>query len=241
MRKLMTMWAGFNFFMAPDGGGSGAGDGGGSTGGSDGSTGNGSNASTNDGQNNQGNQGNQENNGSGGKTFTQEDINRIATREKAEGRRAILKELGIEDTEDARNAVKVYLAQQESNKTDLQKANDRASRAEKAKTDAEAKATMLQQKFDAIADGANPTTVDDLIALAHTKMNDKTDFKAALQIVKKAYPVFYTGQQQNANVGTGGNTNHSRNGGSGTSLGERLAKSRIGNTNTESQFFKKSF
>lgn len=234
MRKLMTMKYPFNFFMAPDGGSAGSGGDGGS-----GAQGSGSDASTeNGGQNNQNNHGND---GSGNKTFTQEDINRIAAREKAEGRRALLKELGIEDTDDARNAVKEYLAQQESNKTDLQKANDKATKAEKAKIEAEAKATVLQQKFDAIADGANPATVDDLIALVRTKMNDKTDFKAALQIVKKAYPVFYNGQQNNANVGTGGNTNHSRNGGSGTSLGERLAKSRMNTTTTESPFFKKSF
>ena len=234
MRKLMTMKYPFNFFMAPDGGSA-------SSGGDDGSGAQGfsNDASTeNGGQNNQNNQGND---GSGNRTFTQEDINRIAAKEKAEGRRALLKELGIEDTDDAKNAVKEYLAQQENNKSDLQKANDKATKAEKAKIEAEAKATMLQQKFDAIADGANPATVDDLIALVHTKMNDKTDFKAALQIVKKAYPVFYNGQQNNANVGTGGNTNHSRNGGSGISLGERLAKNRMNTTTTESQFFKKSF
>lgn len=240
MRKLMMLKP--KFFMAPEGAG-GAGTGGS---GSDGNAGNtsGSNGSNQGGTDDQGNQNGQ--NGTDGnqnKTFTQEDINRIAAREKAEGRRAILKELGIEDTEDARNAVKTYLAQQESNKSDLQKANDRASKAEKAKTDAEERATALQQKFDAIAAGAKTETVDDLVALARTKVTDKVDFKAALELVKKSYPVFFNeGQQQNANVGTGGGTNHSRNGGSGPSLGERLAKSRMGtNTKQESPFFKKSF
>lgn len=228
MRKLTMFGKPILVMLAPDGAGAPAGDGGS---GDAGANGTGANSSTGDGSGQEGN-----------KTFTQEDINRIAAKEKAEGRRALLKELGIEDTEDSRNAIKNYLAQQESQKSDLQKANDRASKAEKAQADAEANALVIQRKYDALAAGAKADTIDDLMALANTKVNDKTDFKSALEQVKKAYPVFFNEASQTGAVGTGRSTNPARNtNGHQMSMGERLAKSRMGDTQAENPFFKKSF
>lgn len=228
MRKLTMFGKPILVMLAPDGAGAPAGDGGS---GDAGANGTGANSSTGDGSGQEGN-----------KTFTQEDINRIAAKEKAEGRRALLKELGIEDTEDSRNAIKNYLAQQESQKSDLQKANERASKAEKAKVDAEANALAIQRKYDALAVGAKADTIDDLMALASIKVNDKTDFKSALEQVKKAYPVFFNEPSQTGTVGTGRSTNPARNtNGHQMSMGERLAKSRMGDTQAESPFFKKSF
>lgn len=228
MRKLTMFGKPILVMLAPDGAGAPAGDGGS---GDAGANGTGANSSTGDGSGQEGN-----------KTFTQEDINRIAAKEKAEGRRALLKELGIEDTEDSRNAIKNYLAQQESQKSDLQKANERASKAEKAKVDAEANALAIQRKYDALAVGAKADTIDDLMALVSIKVNDKTDFKSALEQVKKAYPVFFNEPSQTGTVGTGRSTNPARNtNGHQMSMGERLAKSRMGDTQAESPFFKKSF
>lgn len=228
MRKLTMFGKPILVMLAPDGAGAPAGDGGS---GDAGANGTGANSSTGD------DSGQEEN-----KTFTQEDINRIAAKEKAEGRRALLKELGIEDTEDSRNAIKAYLTQQENQKSDLQKANERASKAEKAQADAEANALAIQRKYDALAAGAKADTIDDLMALASTKVNDKTDFKAALEQVKKAYPVFFNETSQTRTVGTGRSTNPVRNtNGHQMSMGERLAKSRMGDTQAENPFFKKSF
>lgn len=228
MRKLTMFGKPILVMLAPDGAGAPAGDGGS---GDAGANGTGANSSTGDGSGQEGN-----------KTFTQEDINRIAAKEKAEGRRALLKELGIEDTEDSRNAIKNYLAQQESQKSDLQKANERASKAEKAKADAEDRALAIQRKYDALAAGAKADTIDDLMALASIKVNDKTDFKSALEQVKKAYPVFFNEPSQTGTVGTGRSTNPARNtNGHQMSMGERLAKSRMGDTQAENPFFKKSF
>lgn len=230
MRKLTMFEKPILIMLAPDGAGAGA-PAGGDGSGDAGASGTGTNSGAGDGS------GQGEN-----KTFTQEDINRIAAKEKAEGRRALLKELGIEDTEDSRNAIKAFLAQQESQKSDLQKANERASKAEKAKADAEATALAIQRKYDALSAGAKADTIDDLMALASTKVNDKTDFKAALEQVKKAYPVFFNEASQTGTVGTGRSTNPARNtNGHQMSMGERLAKSRMGNSQAENPFFKKSF
>lgn len=177
------------------------------------------------------------------KTFTQEDLNRIGAKEKAEGRRALLKELGIEDTEDARSAVASYVAAKEAQKTEAQKATERAQKAELEKATAVATATSYQQKFDALAADALPDTIDDLLTLVNRRVNDKTDFKAALEAVKAGYPAFFKGDgtpAQKRVIGTGGSANPPKGTGSKTSVGERLAKSRLESAPKENPFFNKN-
>lgn len=58
------------------------------------------------------------------KTFTQEDLNRLSGSAREEGRLAILKELGIEDVKDAKEALTKIKEQRESEKTELDKANE---------------------------------------------------------------------------------------------------------------------
>ena len=56
----------------------------------------------------------QENTNTSEKTFTQEQVNKMMANEKDEGRRSVLKELGIEDSKQLANVVKVYKAIKES-------------------------------------------------------------------------------------------------------------------------------
>lgn len=172
------------------------------------------------------------------KTFSQDDVTRIATREKAEGRKSVLKELGIEDSEDTKEAIRAFLAQREAEKSDAQKATERATKAEREKAAAEASYTALQQKYDALAKGAKPETIDDLLALTRAKVTDKVDFAAALEQVKTSYPVLFTDTKESA-LGTG-RAPAARKGGSPTAtLGQRLAQARMDATNNSSNnFFK---
>lgn len=176
------------------------------------------------------------------KTFSQDDLSRIAAREKEEGRKAILKELGIEDTPDARAAIKSYLAEQEGKKSEVQKAIDRAVKAEKLAQENTQTAQALQMKLDAISEGADPAHVDDLIVLAKTKVTDKKDFKAVLKDMKSgeyAATFFGTGSQAGT-TGTGSSTNHQRQQNNGQSFGARLAQQRTAPTTAtkENPFFK---
>ena len=58
------------------------------------------------------------------KTFTQEEVNRMMAREKNEGKKSVLRELGVEDVDSAKNSLAEYAKVLDAQKTDLQKANE---------------------------------------------------------------------------------------------------------------------
>lgn len=178
--------------------------------------------------------------GNGGeKSFTQADVTRIATAEKAQGRASVLKELGLEDTEEARAAVKAYLEKRESEKSELERAKSSLSKVESEKAAAEAARLVVEHKLLALQEDADPKLVDDLVILATAKVTKEKDFAAVLKEMKPLFPNFFRGGQGG---GTGSAHNHGRNGSGGnggtTSLGERLAQNRANTAAKESGFFK---
>lgn len=155
--------------------------------------------------------------------FSQQDMDAIQanTRKEAEDRtrKAILKDLGIEnvDDPDAVKTVKGKLtaAQQaeDEKKTELERVQERVAAAEQRATDAEAKALQLEaariaervdSKLEALARDAKVTTPEDVTLYLRTNHKDavealagedgKIDDKAAgklLEEVKKARPHWF--------------------------------------------------
>ena len=171
--------------------------------------------------------------GTSEKTFTQEDLNRIAAQEKRQGMSSILKALGFEKEEDAKAFVEKYREEENNKKDDLTKAKEDLTTANTAKQQAEAKVETLERKFRVVAAGVTPKSADDVVLLTSAKVTDGKTFDDALEEVKKAYPAFF-GEDNNAG-GTGGNMNgarrHSIEGQNG--IGKRLAEQR--KTSSESQ------
>jgi hypothetical protein len=199
-------------------GAGGGGTGGGASGGDSGSQGGG----TGD----EGNKG-----GAGDKAFTQEDLNRIAAKEKGEGKTAALKALGFEDEA----AAKAWVDKQRKAEKDAMTESERI-KAEKEESDKNAnaektRATQLEQQLEALKEGANPKTVSDLVLLVRNRMSETVDFKAALTLVKKeqAFASFFgtsSGDGDGGGTGSTGNpprkvTPESLNG-----IGKRLAESK---------------
>ena len=178
---------------------------------------------------NQGSNGDPTQNNSGNqqeKTFTQSEVNALTAKEKDQGRKAILKELGVEDVKNAKDALDRYKEYLESQNTDLQKAQDAVAEAEKGKKILEDEITKTNQKLAVLMAGCPSEKVDDVVVLAQTRMNDKTTFEQAIELVKQGYPDMFT-QQQAQNKGTGSNANP-QNKGMGQSAnngyGQRLAE-----------------
>ena len=129
---------GFPLFEGEGGGGTGGAGGEGGTGGT-GGEGGGGNAG-----------------GSGGeppKTFTQEELIRIAATEKRQGAASVLKALGFDKEEDAKAFVEKYKEVEKNNMTELEKANKDLEIEKNAKTAAEKKADLLEKKFQVVAMG----------------------------------------------------------------------------------------
>lgn len=79
---------------------------------------------------------------------------------------------------------------QESRKTESEKKAAELGRANKAKEAAEARAAAAELKLTAMSKGVSADALDDVIALARTKITDKVTAEQAIEEIVKKYPAF---------------------------------------------------
>lgn len=119
------------------------------------------------------------------KTFTQDEVTRMLSNEKKQGKNSVYKALGI-DPKDTKtiNMLKAIVGSQKSKETidneqteQLEQANHRAMVAE-----AKAEAMLL---------GAGKQYVDDVVTLALSKLEEDGDIKTVIGELKTKYPVWF--------------------------------------------------
>lgn len=170
--------------------------------------------------------------------FTQEQVNGIVASEKKKNLAAAYKDLGFDNAEDAKAFIEKYKKKEEDEKDDLQKAQEEADKAKKDKTESDNQIAELQNKLDAISFGCDPKNVDDVVTLAKTRVNESTDFKAALEEVKKQFPAMFETSSNNGGTGHGGTPPRNHGGGDNKGIGERLAENVKKNTPSKNEYFK---
>lgn len=177
----------------------------------------------------------QQQQGTQGKTFTQEEVNTMMAAEKRQGKNSVLKELGLNpEDKDALKNLKTLL---DGQKTDTQRLTDNLKAETEAKSAAEARALIAERKLMVLTSGCLPDFVEEVTALAAAKTSDAVPFETALKQVKEKCAAFF-GEQGNGGSGTGQGQGHKRtpgNGGAG-GLGARLAQS-IVNQNQKNPYF----
>ena len=170
------------------------------------------------------------------KMFSQAQVNHMMANEKKQGRAAAFNEMGINPNDpNAANMINMFKAFVSSMKTDEQKAQEQTAAQQIALAESQSKLQRAELKAEALQLGANPEFVDDIVTIAISKMDDKTDAKTVIGELKTKYSVWFTpdasennddkgkGQkqqnnnQQNNNGGTGQN-------GTGTSVGNGSKK-----------------
>lgn len=187
----------------------------------------------NDDQNKSGDNGNA-NNGKKSeddKTFSQEQVNRMMTKEKNQGRNAVYNELGInpKDAEQIK-AVKAYI---ESQKTDAQKQAEKTIAEQTALKEAEDRVKVAEAKAEVMMLGIKTQYVDDAVTLALAKTSDDRDIKSVLAEFKTKYPVWFETEEdkQKQAKGTGSslkNQSGKNSKGEEKGIGARLAAQRKG-------------
>lgn len=178
---------------------------------------------------------------SGDKTFTQDQVNRMMTREKNQGRNAVYKELGI-DPKDTK-AIAMVKALIDSQKTDEQKAAEKESENQTKMNEAEHRAQVAEAKAEAMMMGVKTQYVDDVVTLALAKMTEDSDLKTIIGEFKTKYPVWFgesedddkdekdKGKGKTGQKGTGSSVKTSKEDkgkGEEKGLGARLAAQRRG-------------
>lgn len=127
--------------------------------------------------------------GKSDKTFTQEQVNKMMTREKNQGRSAALKELGINPKDS--KMVAMVKALIESQKTDEQKAAEKDAENQNKMNEAEQRAQVAEAKAEAMMLGVKTQYVDDVVTLALAKMTEDSDLKTIIGEFKTKYPVWF--------------------------------------------------
>lgn len=173
-----------------------------------------------------------------GKTFTQVEVAAMMSKEKKEGRRALLKQLGFKSEAEAKDAIALYNALVESQKTDDQKRQEAAAGIEAAKAEAEERAEAAEAKLACVVAGVKKDALDDALALAKLKVTEEKNLDKVLAEMKKEprYASFF-GEEDTKGDGTGQEPGHHKNG-KGTkkgAYGSKLAADMYGSTKKESQ------
>lgn len=185
-----------------------------------------------------------------GKSFTQEQVNAIMAKEKKQGRNSVVTDFGFKTEAEAKAEMAAYSKWKESQKTEEQKASEKATADSQAKVEAENRAKLAEAKVEAMVLGVKPNSVDDIIALAMNKLTDDGDLKTVISELKSKYPsMFNDGASEDdkdknekkttGQKGTGGNVKNDAKGSKDEEpkgLGARLAAQR-GKSNKKSTYF----
>lgn len=123
------------------------------------------------------------------KVFTQEQVTKISTREKNQGRVSALKEMGI-DPKDTK-MIAMIKAFVDSQKTDDQRAAEQQAEAQKQNAENERRLAIAEAKAEAMMQGVKAQYVDDIVTLALAKVSDDSDLKTIIGEFKTKYPVWF--------------------------------------------------
>lgn len=134
------------------------------------------------------------------KTFTQEDVNNLIAKEKKKSTEKLLKELGIEDFENAKEGLQKFKEWQESQKTEQEKQAELLQTLEKEKNTLAEENNNLKTQLAALKVGVKAESVEDVVVLAQKYVSDEVDIDKAIQQVLEKYPNFKAQQEQQQEV-----------------------------------------
>ncbi|WP_161877868.1 hypothetical protein [Alkalibacterium sp. MB6] len=124
------------------------------------------------------------------KVFKQEDVNNIVAKESKKATEKLLKELGVEDFDNAKDGLVKFKEWQDSQKTEQEKKDEELGKLQKTNQEKEQALSNLQAQLSAMKQGVNPDSLEDVIALAERLVGDDTDIDAAIKQVIEKYPHF---------------------------------------------------
>ncbi len=174
------------------------------------------------------------------RTFTQEEVSRMMTREKQQGKQSVLNALGFKSEDDAKSAFNLLKALQDSQKSEQEKAEESKNTAVQQKADAEKRAELAEAKLACVVNGVDKDSVDDVLTIALSKVTDDKNLDAVLSEMKTQakYSSFFKSESGN---GTGNPPKNNNEGGKSNEAdyGKRIAESfgSKSNSTTKSKFF----
>lgn len=130
-------------------------------------------------------------------TFSQEDVNRIAAKESKSATEKILKDLGVDDFENAKDGLQKFKEWQEAQKTEAEKEREQYEATQAALEAKNAEYQTVVYENAALKAGVNVNSIDDVVALAEKRVTDDVDINAAMKAVVEQYPQFSSQPENN--------------------------------------------
>ena len=130
------------------------------------------------------------------KMLPQSEVNNLIAKEKKKATEKILRDLGIDDFENAKEGLKKFKEWQESQKSEAQKLSDRLQALEKERGSLSEENERLKAQLSALKAGVKADSVEDVVVLARNYISDDVDMDQAIQKVLEKYPHFKAQQQQ---------------------------------------------
>jgi hypothetical protein len=130
------------------------------------------------------------------KTFTQDDVNNIVAKEVKKAQEKLLKQLGIDDFNSAKEGLQKFREWQDAQKTEAQKQAERLQQLEQQFNAVQQEKESLMAQLAAVKAGVHADFVEDVIVLAQRLVNEDTTIDDAIAKVIEKYPHFKEAQQQ---------------------------------------------
>src|SRR5690554_3709818 len=132
----------------------------------------------------------------GGKTFTQDDVNNLVAQEVKKAQEKLLKQLGIEDFNSAKEGMQRFREWQESQKTEAEKQAEQLQKLQEQSQTLATENEQLKAKLAVVQAGVNPNSIDDVVVLAKSYLSKDVDLNTAIGKVLEKYPHFAAAQPE---------------------------------------------
>lgn len=130
------------------------------------------------------------------KTFTQDDVDNLIKRESSKQQEKLLKQLGIDDFDSAKEGMKKFQEWQDAQKTEQEKQAEKLQQLESDYSSTNEENTILKAQISAMKAGVIAESVEDVVVLAKTLVTDDVDMDAAIKQVVDKYPQFAQQEQE---------------------------------------------
>lgn len=124
------------------------------------------------------------------KQLPQSQVNALIAKEAKKAQEKLLRQLGVEDINNAKDALEKYKSLQDEQKTELQRAQDLAASATKEKDSLTTQIESLTAEIAAMKLGVSGENTADVVALAKNYLSEDVDLQAAIAKVVEKYPHF---------------------------------------------------
>lgn len=169
----------------------------------------------------------------GEKMFTQSQVSAMMAKEKKEGKASAIKSLGFSSEKEAKDAIALLKALQDSQKSEEEKLDDVKAKSDDKLKEVESRALAAESKLVCLENGVDKDCLDDVLAIASAKIDDDNSLEDVIKAMKKdaKYASFFVTTNKNTGRTPG---NNQEGGSSSDDYGKQLA-SRTSYTSASSE------